>query len=146
MLDSRGEPHLIDFGLARRHESLAESDEDVQTEPGADGRQTRAGAIMGTPAYMSPEQTEDSSQAGPAADQYSLGVTLYELLCGQTPFAGIPWPNVIYPIRNEAPFHPGSAGRMSRRTWKRSVSRRWPRSRRIAIRDAGNSPRTCAAG
>ena len=72
MLDERGDPLLMDFGLAAR-----EMDEKL----------TREGAIMGTAAYLAPEQYRGEPTA--ASDQYSLGVTLYELLTGATPFA---WP------------------------------------------------------
>lgn len=76
MVDKKGEPVVMDFGLARREE-------------GDDRHMTREGAILGTPAYMSPEQVEgDQSKIGPPADIYSLGVVMYELLTGQVPFAG----------------------------------------------------------
>lgn len=78
MLDSATrEPIVMDFGLARR-----------DTTPN-EARMTRNGVIMGTPAYMPPEQVEgDQSRIGPASDIYSLGVILYELLTGRLPFEG----------------------------------------------------------
>ena len=75
MLDEGGEPLLMDFGLAARDEGG-----EKLTQEGVKG--------MGTPAYMAPEQ--GAGEAVAASDQYSLGCTLYELLTGQTPFAGPP--------------------------------------------------------
>lgn len=70
-----GIPKIADFGLAKRLEG--------------DGGHTLPGAILGTPAYMAPEQTRgDQSQVGPAADIYSLGVLLYACLVGRAPFQG----------------------------------------------------------
>src|SRR5262249_9768005 len=77
MLDEQGEPHLLDFGLAHRRDSVK--------------RLTQDGAVLGTPAYMAPEQVSSQrAEVLPASDQYSLGVLLYELLCGQVPFDGPP--------------------------------------------------------
>jgi serine/threonine protein kinase len=76
MIDQRGEPVVMDFGLAKRG-----GQEDV--------RITREGSISGSPAYMSPEQLEGKLEdVDPRADIYSLGVVLYEGLTGQIPFQG----------------------------------------------------------
>jgi serine/threonine protein kinase len=77
MVDPRNEPIVMDFGLARQ---IDEQD---------DARLTRDGAILGSPAYMSPEQVEGKAdKIGPHSDTYGLGVILYELLTGNLPFQG----------------------------------------------------------
>jgi serine/threonine protein kinase len=76
MVSSRRELIIMDFGLAWR---LGSSDE----------RLTKTGIVLGTPAYMSPEQLSGSAEAlGPRCDIYSLGVIIYELLTACRPFAG----------------------------------------------------------
>ena len=67
---------------------------------------THSGAILGSPAYMSPEQIEgDPDSVGPASDQYSLGVVLYEMLTGQLPFRGSVV-NVLAQIITKGPTPP----------------------------------------
>ena len=75
MLDEEGRPHLMDFGLAKR-----EADESTMTQEGD---------VLGTPAYMSPEQARGESRRVDArSDVYSLGAVFYELLTGERPFRG----------------------------------------------------------
>jgi WD40 repeat protein len=78
MINQAGRPQVMDFGLAKR---------DVEGEASV----TVEGQILGTPNYMSPEQARGRmADVGPRSDQYSVGVVLYELLCGSTPFTGTP--------------------------------------------------------
>ncbi|HZZ80733.1 MAG TPA: serine/threonine-protein kinase, partial [Gemmataceae bacterium] len=74
LLDENDQPKVTDFGLAKQMKSRSD--------------QTRTGAILGTPSYMSPEQAAGSKDIGPASDVYSLGAILYELITGKPPFAG----------------------------------------------------------
>ena len=92
MVDAHGHIHLMDFGLAARHDEEA--------------RLTADGAVMGTPAYMAPEQAAgQKGEAQPATDQYAAGVVLYELLTGQVPFSG-PLPVVMHNVIHTAPDSP----------------------------------------
>jgi predicted Zn finger-like uncharacterized protein len=94
MLDSKGVPLLMDFGLARIRES--------------DHKLTYDGSVLGTPAYMAPEQAAGKlDQVGPASDQYSLGVVLYELLTGKRPFEG-PAAVVIAQVIAQNPVSPST--------------------------------------
>jgi WD40 repeat protein len=74
LLDEQAEPHVTDFGLAKRVAGAPEL--------------TQSGAVLGTPAYMPPEQASGRRDLTVAADVYALGAILYECLTGQPPFLG----------------------------------------------------------
>lgn len=82
-------PLLTDFGLAK----IVDSGNSM----------TYSGQVMGTPSYMSPEQAVDAAQVTPAADQYSLGATLYHLLTGRPPFVASSVPETIRQILDKQP-------------------------------------------
>jgi hypothetical protein len=94
MLNRKGQPVIMDFGLARR------------TLRPDDARLTQSGAILGTPAYMPPEQVNGDLKAmGPGCDIYSLGVILYELITGRLPFGG-PFGTLMASILHDEPPPP----------------------------------------
>lgn len=88
LLDAQGEPHITDFGLARRVEG--------------DSRLTQSGVLVGTPSYMPPEQASGQKVLSVAADVYSLGAILYEVLTGQPPFrAESPMDTILQVLQRE---------------------------------------------
>ena len=93
LLDRQGEPILADFGLAR-------------VVAGAAGP-TRTGELLGTPAYMSPEQAEGERGAiDERSDVYGLGTILYEMLSGRPPFSGESLVNQVHAVLSERPTPP----------------------------------------
>jgi serine/threonine protein kinase len=88
MLTAQGGAKIMDFGIAK-----------------ADGGMTSAGQVLGTPAYMSPEQVRGKTLDG-RSDLFSFGVCLYEMVTGNKPFAGQNVTTIIYKIMNEQPVPP----------------------------------------
>ena len=98
LVDDQGHPHVTDFGLAKRVE--------------ADVELTQSGAILGTPAYMSPEQATGRRGAiTTATDVYGLGAVLYALLTGRAPFGGDSVVETLDAVRNRPPEPPSEAQR-----------------------------------
>jgi tRNA A-37 threonylcarbamoyl transferase component Bud32/tetratricopeptide (TPR) repeat protein len=93
LIDSEGLPHVTDFGLAKRIE--------------ADLEMTASGAVLGTPAYMSPEQANGRrGTITTATDVYGLGAILYALLTGKAPFGGDSVAETLDAVRSRPPERP----------------------------------------
>jgi tetratricopeptide (TPR) repeat protein/predicted Ser/Thr protein kinase len=94
LIDQRGEPHVTDFGLAKRVER--------------DSNMTQSGAIVGTPSYMAPEQATGSRGLTTAADVYSLGAILYAMLTGQPPFRAGTTLETLRQVLEQEPIRPSA--------------------------------------
>src|SRR5207253_6465714 len=86
LLDVHGEPHVTDFGLAKRVARETGSNEGHMVNVISESL-TATGQVLGTPSYMPPEQAEGKTkEIGPHSDVYSLGAVLYCALPGRPPF------------------------------------------------------------
>ncbi len=92
LLDDKGRHKVADFGLAKNID--------------ADVAQTRTGALLGTPAYMAPEQAAGLKDIGPATDIYALGAILYECLTGQPPFKAATVAGALEQVLHKEPVPP----------------------------------------
>jgi serine/threonine protein kinase len=93
LVDDQGHPHITDFGLAKRVD--------------ADAEMTATGAILGTPAYMAPEQALGKRGAiTTATDVYGLGAVLYALLTGRAPFSGESVVDTLTQVKQRPPEPP----------------------------------------
>ena len=107
LLDIKGEPHITDFGLAKRVEGGSNL--------------TQSGAIVGTPSYMAPEQARAEKGLSTAVDTYSLGAILYECLTGQPPFrANTPLDTILQVLERE-PERPRNINPPWIEIWKQSL-------------------------
>jgi predicted Ser/Thr protein kinase len=94
LVDRAGTPHVTDFGLAKHITADSSS-------------LTQSGTILGTPAYMAPEQAAGNrGKVGPAADVYSLGAILYSLVAGRAPFQGASPVDTVLMVLEQDPLPP----------------------------------------
>jgi eukaryotic-like serine/threonine-protein kinase len=93
LLDAEGQPHVTDFGLARRFEDSASL--------------TQTGSLLGTPGYMAPEQAAGkTSRIDARADVYGLGAVLYHILTGRAPFTGESATDILRQVVEQEPVAP----------------------------------------
>ncbi len=126
LIDPAGRPHITDFGLVKRADDGASS-------------LTASGAVVGTPSYMAPEQAV-GGRIGPAADVYSLGAILYQLLTGRPPFRAATVAETLaqlieqepIPPRQVRPSIPGDLERICLKCLEKMPADRYPSAAALA--------------
>lgn len=94
LIDARGQPHITDFGLAK--------------QVNGDSSLTMSNIVMGSPAYMSPEQLRGQNREVDArSDVYALGATLYEMATGRVPFLPVTPMEALRQVEEDEPLPPG---------------------------------------
>lgn len=111
VLGDFGEVIVLDWGIAKLLQSseskIVEPDLAADLDPPGDGLLTVQGQMLGTPAYMAPEQAAGQvDQIDHRTDVYGLGALLYEILTGQPPFSGVVTRELLQKVRHELPQPP----------------------------------------
>lgn len=114
LVDASGEPYLIDFGLAK-----------FDTK---DNNLTGTGQIVGTAAYMPPEQAVGQAKLTPQVDVYSLGAVLYATVSGQPPFSGSTSFDILLQVIHREPCSPRKLNRKVNRTLEKLIIRAMAKS------------------
>lgn len=96
MVTPKGTPKILDFGLARINKTASNEHSTLSL--------TKTGQVMGTPAYMSPEQAE-GKEADHRSDIFSLGVVMYEAISGEKPFKGDNYASVVSNLLKNEPMN-----------------------------------------
>ena len=133
MVTTDGRIKVLDFGLAKEARAVNPADATFTS-----AAQTQAGVVMGTPAYMSPEQVAGRA-VDPRTDIFSLGVLLYEMVSGRRPFLGDSSAELASAILRDAPRPlgelrsdlPAGVGEVIGRCLEKSPAGRFPSAREL---------------
>ncbi|MFY0539863.1 serine/threonine-protein kinase [Nannocystis pusilla] len=133
MIGVDGQVRVMDFGLARSSRSNEETTDPAAVNAALAVRVTHTGALLGTPAYMAPEQWKRGSDVGEPADQFAYCVALWEALYGERPFPGRTFAALMLAVTEGKRAEPRAPGRIParlRRALERGLSTeprdRWP--------------------
>ena len=132
MLTASGRAKVLDFGLAKVHDATMSGASDDLTRMSSSSDMTGEGKIIGTVAYMSPEQAE-GKDVDPRSDIFSLGVVLHEMATGERPFKGDTNVSVLSailkdtprPVTDSNPELPPDLARIVRRCLAKDPERRY---------------------
>ena len=126
---------VLDFGVAKFDQDATGAANDTKEE------KTKAGTLLGTPQYMSPEQARGLSNIDQRADLWSLAVIIYRALVGRLPFTGKSAADVIVKICTQepnkptllAPDLPAEVDRFFKRAFARNINERFESARQMAV-------------